>query len=258
MLKTLDSASNFIRAVVSLGAMGLVSVAGWFGYETYFANERVLKEKDAQLAASQAQIEALNVDVAAKQREIERLDTALQLLKVDHRMAQLEVLEQKQDPASGQLLTRFSFVETDDEGQPLEKPREFTIEGDVVHVDALVISFEDEYVEKGDPLKGTALCLFRRIHGDEQKPSDAFPLDPVRTRPVAYSRGGQPSEFEKKLWEDFWEYANNPKKAEDAGVRTAQGKVSYTKLRPMMRYRLMLRSTGDFTIQPETMPRKAL
>jgi hypothetical protein len=259
MLKTLDSASNFLRAVVSLAVTGILGVAGWIGYDTYYSNERALKEKDAQLAASQAQVDALTKDVEKKQREIERLDTALRLLKVDHRVAQLEVLDQKQDPDSGRLITRVSFVETDDEGRPLEKAREFEIAGSEVHIDALVVSFRDEYVEKGDPLRGTALCLFRRIYGDEQKPSEGAPLDPVGARPAAYSRGSEPSDLEKRIWGDFWEYANNPKKAEEDGVRTAQGKVSYTQLRPQMRYRLMLRSTGDFTIHPETSPaRKAL
>jgi hypothetical protein len=259
MLKALDSASNFIRAVVSLGILGVLSVAGWLGYDTYHANERVLKEKEAQLAASQAQIEALNLDVAAKQREIERLDTALQLLKVDHRVAQLEVLDQRKSPDSDRLLTRFSFVETDNEGHPLETPREFTIEGDVVYVDALVVSFRDEYVEKGDPLRGTALRMLRRLYGEYQSPSEGFPLDPVGRRPAAYGRGSEPSELEKKIWGDFWEYANDPQKAEEDGVRTAQGKASYTKLKPQMRYRLMFRSIGDFTIHPETgPPQKAL
>lgn len=254
MLKAVDSASNFIRAVVSLIVTGIVGTAGWLGYETYYAHDLAIKDKEAQLAKSHAEIEALNKDLQVKQREIERLDTALQLMKVDHRAAQIEVLDQRKDPASGHLLTRFTFVETDDDGQPLETPREFTIEGDVVHVDAYVVSFKDEYVEKGDPLRGTALRLLRRLYGEYQSPSEGASLDPVGERPPAYGRKGEPSDLEKEIWRNFWEYANNPKKAEDAGVRTAQGKGSYTQLRPQMRYRLMFRNTGDFTIHPDTMP----
>src|ERR1700752_1326984 len=112
MLKAIDSASNFIRAVVSLAVTGIVGTAGWLGYETYYAKERVLKEKDAQLQASQAQIETLSKDVEAKKKQIERLDLALKLLKVDHRVALLEVLEQKKSPTSDRMLTRFTFVET--------------------------------------------------------------------------------------------------------------------------------------------------
>ncbi len=256
MLKTIDSASGLIRAVVSLGVMGIVGAAGWLGYDKFYANEQSLREKDAQIAASQAQIDTLTLDVAAKQKEIERLDTALRLMKVDHRAALIEVLDQRQDPNTGRLLTRFTFVETDDDGNPLETPREFTIEGNVVHVDAYVVSFKDEYVEKGDPLRGTALRLLRRLYGDYQSPSEGASLDPVGKRPAAYGRSNEPSELEKEIWQDFWEYANNPKKAEDAGVRTAQGKGSYTQLRPQMRYRLMFRNTGDFTIHPENAPRK--
>jgi hypothetical protein len=259
MLKTLDSASNFIRAVVSLVVTGIVGAAGWLGYETYYAKDLVLKEKDAQLAASQAQIDAMNKDLEVKQREIERLDTAMWLLKVDHRIAQLEVLDQKKDPASGRLVTRFSFVETDDQGRPLEQPREFEIEGNEVYVDAWVVSFNDEFVEQGDPLRGTALCLFRRIFGQYQSPAEGFELDAVGARPAAYSHGSEPSELEKKIFGDFWEYANNPERKKEDGVRNVQGKASYTQLRPHMKYRLMLRSTGDLTIDPDTSAaRKAL
>ena len=261
MLKALDATSNFIRALVSLLVVGAVGAGGYVGYQTYYENELTLKrhenqlkEKEAELARSQKQIHELNVDLAEKKKEIERLSTAVRLLKVDHRVAELTVLDQREAPDSDRTVTRFSFVEVNDEGQPLEQPQEFTIEGDIVHIDALVVSFLDEYVEKGDPLRGTSLCLFRRIYGEDQKPSEGFPLDPVGSRPAAYSRGSEPSELEREIWNNFWEYANNPKKAEQAGVRTAQGKVSYTQLREGMRYRLLLRSTGDFTIQPETAP----
>jgi hypothetical protein len=256
MLKALDSASNFIRALVSLGIMAVISVAGWLGYDKFYANELAIKQKDEQIAASQREIESLNQEVQTRQREIERLDTALRLLKVDHRAAQIEVLDQQRNPQTGRLATRFTFVETDDEGHPLETPREFNIEGDVLYVDAYVVSFRDEYVEKGDPLRGTALRLLRRLYGEYQSPSEGASLDPVGGRPAAYGRNSEPSELEKKIWEDFWEYANNPKKAEDAGVRAAQGKASYTQLRPQMHYRLMFRNTGDFTILPETQPQQ--
>lgn len=247
MLKSLDSASNFLRAIVSVVITAIVAAAGWIGYDVYYSRERALRERDEKITA-------LSEDLQAKQREIDRLGTALQLLKVDQRVAQLDVLDQQPNPLTNRIMTRFTFVETDAEGRPLEKPREFVIEGDVVYVDALVVSFEDKYVEMGDPLRGTALRLLRRVYGEYQSPNDGFPLDPPGGQPAAYRHGEELSEFEKEIWANFWEYANNPEKAQQAGVRTAQGKASYTRLRPNMRYKLMLRSTGDFTIHPEPAP----
>src|SRR5262245_14753867 len=68
MLKAVDSASNFIRAVVSLIVTGIVGTAGWLGYETYYAHDLAMKDKEAQLAKSQAEIESLSKDLQVKQR----------------------------------------------------------------------------------------------------------------------------------------------------------------------------------------------
>lgn len=251
MLKTIDATSNLIRAVVSLVVVGAVGAGSWVGYRHFNANELALKEKDERLEQSQREIEALNQDIEVKKKEIDRLDTAVRLLKVDHRVAQLTVLDQFKAADDGRLRTKFSFVEVGEQGEPLEQPKVFEIDGNVVHVDSLVVSFEDAYVEKGDPLRGTALALFRRIYGDDQKPSEGFPLDSVRTRPTGYSRGSEPTELERDIWSRFWDYANDPQLAEQKGIKTIQGKVSYTQLRKGKTYRLLLRSTGDFTIKPE-------
>ena len=258
MLKVVDSASNFIRAMVSLVLVAGVGFGMWTGYELYDARQRAMHAKDEALQAKEAELEkqraeiaSLNEDLATKQREIERLDMAMRLLKTDHRLARIEVLEQI-DPEDGKReQTRFSFVEMDDAGNALEKPQEFQIEGDIAHIDALVVSFDDKYVEQGDPLRGTSLALFRRVYGEYQNPSDGFALDTVGARPAAYSRGSQPSELESEIWSKFWDYANDPQLAAKAGVRTAHGKDAYIQLRTGMRYRVQLRKTGDLTIQPE-------
>ena len=250
MFKALDATSNFIRALVSLVLLGVAGLGGWLGYEKFYADDTTLRQQQEELAAQKATIDALNTDLAEKRKEIERLDTAVRLLKVDHRVAQINVLEQNTLP-DGKLQTRFTFGEVDEQGHPLEPLREFRVEGDIVHIDAWVVSFLDEYVEKGDPLRGTALCLFRRIYGEYQTPDDGFPLDPIGSRPAAYSRGSEMSEVEREIWENFWQYANDAQKARQDGVRTAHGKVSYTKLLPGKKYKLLFRSTGDLTIQPE-------
>jgi uncharacterized coiled-coil protein SlyX len=268
MLKTVSALNSLLSTALSLVIVVALAIGGWFAYKAYFGDRWALeqsrekleeKEKEiavlsGDLAKRKEEIQLLNKDVAAKQREIERLDTALRLLKVNHRVAQVDVLWQGPSTETGELITRISFVEVDDSGKRLEKPRTFTIEGDIVHVAALVVKFADKDVEMGDLLRGTSLYLFKRIYGDKQKPENGFVLDAVGSRPAAYQRGAKMSDWEQGLWSEFWDYANDPEKAKRAGVRAAHGEAVYQKMRPGKRYKVFFRSTGELWIEPEDRP----
>lgn len=274
MFKVMDSISNLVRATVSLVLLTVVGVGGWFGYTTYYekhlAVQDALREKSeeltqvaARLAESEEQIVAKNQliadqekDIAAKQveienqaKEIERLDTALGLLKVDHRVARLAVTDQKTDEDGEVTTTTVQFAEVNNEGNPLEQPREFTIEGDVVYIDAWVAKFMDENVEQGVPLRSTSICLFRRLFGEQQRPADGYQLDAFGSRPIAYDRGSRVSELEEKIWDKFWDYANNPKKAEAEGLRALQGEAPSIRLMPGKQYEIFLRASDGLTIR---------
>ncbi len=268
MFKTISALNSLLGTLLALLIVAALGAGGWFAYDTYFADkwelentEKELKETQqevgrlsTQLASSRKEVETLNVDLAAKQKAIARLSMANRLLKVDHRIAQLDVLWQGPSPQTNELMTRVQFVETDGQGIPLERPRVFTIEGDIVHVAALVIKFADQYVEAGDPLRSTSVCLFQRLYGEKQEPGDGFSLDSARSRPACYERGEQMSDLEREIWSNFWEYANDPDRAKEAGVRAADGQSVYKKVLPGKRYKIFLRSTGDMTMQPEDLP----
>ena len=279
MLKFFQAITSFLGMLLGLAIVGLLSAAGWFGYQNYFADrdarrhaEHRLAEREAQLASlsrdlesTQARVQSLgqeldtsrqevvrlNADVEAKAREIERLEATMKLLTLDQRVARIEVLDQEGSAAEKNLRTRASFVEINDNGEPMEKPREFTIEGDVAYVDALVVKFSDEAIAEGDPLRSTSVALFRRIFGESQRPVDGFEIDPVGTQPTAYRRGGRPSEFEEQLWQRFWEYANDPAKAKQEGVRAAHGEAPFIKLMPGKRYRVELCASGGLSVVPD-------
>jgi hypothetical protein len=279
VFKTLNALNNLAGAVVSLVVLAVIGVGGWFAYQTYFGEKiraaRAIQEQQAkidgltedlaareqqverlgrELTESNEQIDRLQLDLEAKQRQIDRLETALRLLKVDHRVAQIDVLGQDGSAAGGDLVTHFTFVEVDDKGKPLERPRLFSVEGDTVFVDSWVAKFSDEYVEMGDPLRSTSICLFRRLFGESQKPSEGFMLDTVGSRPAAYRSGGKMSDLEQEIWARFWEYANDPKKAEKVGVRAAHGEAPYIKLMPGKRYKVVLRASGGLSLVPEDLP----
>jgi hypothetical protein len=238
-----DKAHSFLRTIVGLGVIALL---GW--WTVFFRG--LIHENERQLAERDERIVALGVEIEQKEARIRELEAALALLKVDHRVARIEVLEQGGEPPT----TRLRFTELEPDGAPLGPAREATIDGNVVYVDALVLKFEDDYVERGDALRGTSLCLFRRLFGERQKPEDGVALDSPGQLPAAYSPGDAPGEagaYYADLWARFWDYANDPKLAREQGVRAAHGEAPFIELRPGKTYRLELRASGGLTIAAE-------
>jgi hypothetical protein len=211
------------------------------------------------LAEREAEIGRLNEDLAVKQKEIERLETANRLLKVDHRVARIDVLDQQGSAAAKTLVTTFTFVELDEKGEPLEQPRVFNVKGDRVYVDSLVAKFTDECIEVADEFRSTSLCSFQRIFGENQKPSDGFILDPVDQVPSRYKYAvdEKAREFIQDIFKRFWEYSNNPEAAAKRGIRSAHGEAPSQVLVPGKRYKVLLRSSGGLSFVPEEIPPKS-
>lgn len=269
---SLSAINSFIRTLIALAIIGGLGVAGFFGYAKFNATEiaakarareladaqsklaqvegdlaaatEKLEQKDAQIAEQGVQIEQLNVAV-------DKLETSLRLLKVEHRVARLTAVDQMTDEATGEVNTLIEFVELNDEGNPIDTPRQFRIQGDMVYIDGWVVKFKDEFVEAEDLEKGTALILLKRIFGSGQKPDDGFPLDEVGSAPRAYARGGQMSDFEKKIWDNFWELAAAPDRWSELGIRNLSGDAKYTKVTKGKSYRFSIRSTGETSLEQE-------
>lgn len=248
MSNTVSSVATIFRSLVSLLLLTLVGTGGWVAYRVYDERaqiERQLKETTAELAAKTAEVARLS-------KEVERLDLALRLLKIDHRVAEIIVVEQRDsDP---HLQTKFQFNELTKDGATLDK-KEFTVEGDTIYLDAWVIKYDDALIEGNDPLRSTSVCLFRRIFGEFQEPSQGFALDANGSRPAVYSQGNEMSPVERDIWANFWQYANDPAKAKKAGVRAAHGEAPSIRLEPGKRYRVELRASAGLSIVPEDAPR---
>lgn len=278
VMETVKTVNSFLRTLIALAAVGLVSIASWLGYQNFRGDEIALAEKEAALSKAQEELESerakavaaelrvkkqqeeittLSADVVAKTAEIadqkieiERLDTALAFLKVDHRLAEIKVIDQGTDEKSGEPFSTIEFVEVNDEGAEIDQPRQFRIRGDIVYIDYWIVKFEDVYIETSDLDRSTSICLFRRIFGEFQQPQEGYVLDEVGVRPTAYARGGKASEFEQKIWDDFWNIANDPEKAKGLGIRAAHGEAVSTKLQKGNKYKLELRASGGLTITP--------
>jgi hypothetical protein len=256
IVETVKTVNSTIRTLSFAGLVGLLAAAAYFGYSHFTAKQRELDEAKQQLVSletalqtSTVENESLKVDVAEKTRQIEKLETALHLLKTDQRLARIKVSAVEKDEAGNVVKCQLEFTELAPNGTPLSDPKQIQLPGDVVYIDNWVIKFEDKYVEQADIERGTSLVLFRRIFSENQQPAEGVSLDEVGMRPQAYARGGTMSEFEKKLWGDFWEFANNPKRAAEMGIRAANGEAISIQVREGMTYDLQLRSSGGLSFK---------
>jgi hypothetical protein len=272
MMENLSTVNSFLRTLIALAVIGGLSTAGYYGYATYNAKEIEAQAKAKELAEAQgklnkaaqdlaaaaAEIEQKNVRIQEQSaeitqlgRELEKVETSLAMLKVDHRIARLSAVDQTKDDATGKIATLVEFVELNDEGQPIDTPRQFRIPGDTVYIDAWVVKFDDKYVEAADIERGTSLILFKRLFGNDQKPDDGFPLDQQGVAPKAYARGGKMSDFQKSIFDDFWSIANDKAKADEKGISAAYGDAGYMKVEKGKKYTVKVRSIGTPEIVPE-------
>jgi uncharacterized coiled-coil protein SlyX len=249
----LTALNSLLRTLVSVVMVALVVLGGWIVYQIHLSGNR-LHEAETQLAQRESQIEELNQQLSARQREIQRLLTANRLLTVDRRVARIDVVSQTGSAAAGDLATKFSFVEVGSDDRPLDAPRVFTVRGDLIYLDAWVIKYEDRLVESGDPLHAMSVCLFRRVFGELQQPKDGFVLDPVGATPAGYRTGQKMSDLEREIWSRFWDYANDAALAGRAGVRAAHGEAPSIKLTPGKRYKVLLRASAGLEIVTEDVP----
>ena len=130
LVTTLDSLS---RSLLRLSFVAIVGVGGWFGYSYYSAGKRDIEELGQRLETRQREVVSLTEEAKVKDREIQRLQIANRLLKVDRRVARIDVLSQTGSAKAGDLATKFTFEEIDAENRPLDQLRTFTVRGDLIY-----------------------------------------------------------------------------------------------------------------------------
>ena len=222
--------------------LGAMLVAGAAGGGAYAVNQVFLAPR-----------RKLEVRVAELDKENNRLKTYLKLLEFTERRAQLEVISQIKT-GDGETFNRLRFTELDPQGGVIGEQRVVEIVGDEVYIDTLVIKFEDHFIEQGDPLRGKALLVFRRIFTNRVKPDDGYDIDRNGVAPALYAARTAPTAFEKNLWTRFWEVANNEELAKRSGVKAIHGQAISGRLLPNRIYTLLMRATGEVILTPPKEP----
>lgn len=181
-----------------------------------------------------------------------KLKEAIAHLTQEDQIGYAKVVAQEVSERGEVLSTTLKFVETardDPRERILEK--EYTIAGDVVHFDALIVTFPTSFVMDG---KERSLYLWRRIYGEQMKPAEAFPIEEEGKEPRRYRdlllRLGQSDKSE--FWESIWKLSNDPDALRKHGVRAIYGNVVYKKLEPGLIYVFKIDQKGQ--VFPETVP----
>ncbi len=226
---------SLIYAVVILA----VTALGW----------QIFTYLDNNFATTQKQLKDAEEKIAQLEVTNQKLEMANLFLKKTRRLAVISDIVKEHPEGSDSVKTTFSFSEVDLSDKPIGEKRTFTIDGDVLYIDTMVIKFEDDFVEQGDVLKGSALCLFNRLFSEKQKPEEGFRLDAEGETPKPYKLDSPDStEFEKELWGNFWKLAQDPAFAKTKGVRAAHGQAPSMKLQEGSTYKLEMRNTGEQSI----------
>lgn len=197
--------------------------------------------------------EALAREVLQQQRAIERLTAESRVAEVyvTEQVRAGEMVDGKPAPTD---LTTMEFIELDREGHPLPSKR-ITVQGTRPRFEALVIKFSHDNVAMGHSLRGKSLALFTGVYGEHQAPVDAVRLDKAGDVPNVYRVSPEPSEFERKLWSRFWDYATDPALAEREGIREAQGEAPFKPMRKGEVWTITLQHNGGLNIKLRSGPR---
>lgn len=182
--------------------------------------------------------------------ENKQLKQAITNLTDEDQIGYAKVISQRDE--EGRLRTTIRFVETarDDKTKKILQ-KEYTVEGDVVHFDALIVTFGDRMVMDG---KSRALYIWRRIYGERMAPGDGFLIEEPGAEPTRYAGLLQmlPAEHQQLFWTHIWDLANDPEQLRAHDIKAIYGSVIYHKLQEGLIYVFKISPMGH--LYPEVVP----
>jgi hypothetical protein len=150
------------------------------------------------------------------------------------------------------LFTTIRFVETAADDQ-LKKvlEKDYTIEGDIIHFDALIVKFGQKMVMDG---KKKALYLWRRVYSENTAPEKGLLIEEPGKEPKRYSDLLKllPVSQRDLFWTNIWELANDPDKLKEYDIEAIYGNAVYSKLQKGFIYVFKITPSGQ--LYPETVP----
>jgi len=221
----MKKAKFFFQKIKLLVFLLLIAAIAYFGYQTY---TKLVYEKEI-------------------------LKQMVARLQSDSRIAEVLVTDASYNPMTRSHEVTIKFLEFDSLGKPLE-PRYFTFQNNIIQFQSLVARFEDKFVAEGDALRGKSVYLFWKVFCLDGANTKEYVITPVNQVPQGYKIAGARSTFEENIWEEFWDYALNSKKAIKKGIKNAQIEAPGTKFIPGILYTLKIEHDGGIRIDASEIP----
>jgi len=209
-------AINIIKYTITFSIIALVCIFGYKFILKYFNENEVLKQVIARLEA-------------------------------DSRVAEILVTGVNFDEKTQKTYTTIKFLEYDSVGQPLD-PKYFSFSGNIIQFQSLVIRFDDIHVRGGDQLKGKSAYIFWKVFLLNGENTQEYEIAKINEVPRGYKIKDLINPFEKKLWQNFWHYALDPKQANREGIKNAQIEAPGSMFIPGVIYTITIEHDGGLRI----------
>ena len=252
LMQNVKLANSVVRTGIFAFLMGGLGYGGYLGYNEYIKPGIEAKQAFAELDELKAQFRRTSDELDLTRVENDKLKTSNRLLKVDRRMANIEILDTWKNE-DGEPTMRVRFTELDKYNQPISSSKEYDLRGDKMYVDCWVVKFDDKYIEQADALRSASLCVFKSIFGNLDGPEGSKPLD-TRSHddfPAVYTDNAK-SRFEQQIWGDFWRLANDEQSQKELGIRAIHGQANYLKVQKGKIYKITVRASGSPSLEPVT------
>ena len=182
--------------------------------------------------------------------ENKELQEAITNLKTENQIGYAKVISQVE--TEGKVITKLKFVETD-RGDMLKRvlEKEYEMEGDIIHFDALIVKFDEKLVIDG---RERALYLWRRVYSSKMRPEDGFAIETQGNEPKRYADISRKLNLKDKelFWKEIWKLADDKESLAEYGVSAIYGNVVYHRVQPGLVYVFRISNTGS--LYPEVIP----
>ena len=136
--------SKLLNVLALLVLGGLVGVVGWWTNHyrsSLLEQEADIVERDRRIEELKLNLEAqadalleAEAEVLSVRAEKEALELRNKLLLLDHRLARVEVVNQRETTEG--FVTEVRFIELGSDGKPIAEPKQVEVRGEGVFVDA--------------------------------------------------------------------------------------------------------------------------